>query len=127
MKQSDNEPIFSNYKTPYSDLNKGMDYLYEQYKADPEKIVINKGKKYYKIIKSFVLTVPGKNPTIVATVDMKFPIKTKDTVADNYGKKYFYYGNSHVSFAGEIPEWYLNTISLCLSGSTNIGEYVTIY
>ena len=126
MKRTDNEPIFSNYKTPYGDSNNGMEYLYEQYKTDPEKIIINNEKKYYKIIESFVMTVPGKKPTLVATVDINIPIRINDIVIDNYGNKFTYSGKTHISFRGKIPEWYMNTAGLCLSGGTDIGEYVNI-
>jgi len=97
--------------------------VYEEYKMREDKVIVLNGEKYFRIIEKS--KVAGFE--IIALPNEVF-IEKGNILRDELGNIFEVGSPTHCSFKGEIPEWYLETVSLILKGIKidKVGDYVRL-
>ncbi len=101
-----------------------FEVLYEEYKLRDDNIKEIDGETYFRIIKKD--RVAGFD--LIVLPNEVFG-QVGNTFKDELGNVFQVGNPAHMSFRGEIPEWYLRTIWLVVQGISikGIGEYVHLY
>lgn len=119
--------LISFYGSPYVDEKRNdvpFEKIYEKYKADPDKIKMIDGRKYYRILQSHIYRLPANKPHLAVFIESELGVKVGDLLADEYGNRFVYKCYSEYCFRGSTPEWYFETVEMHLSGGLEIGEYL---
>ena len=105
------------------DKQKNFAEIYEAYKADGDKVIVIEGVEYFKVIQKKKVNVYE----IIALPNEVFYTKG-DVLIDELGNKFTVGSPVHFSFKGEIPEWYLKTVSVVIRDMSikDIGDYVSL-
>ena len=106
-----------------------LDVLYVDYLASDDKTLIVDGNVFHKIIFKDTLHIPDCARMITSVIVSKHigGGKTGDWYEDERGNRFECRGREMMSFRGrEIPEWYLETLSLCFEDveSFSIGSFL---
>ena len=121
MKQS----IFNNFYSPYrmgeSDT---MDDWYKAYLEDEERIIVNEGYTFSKIIHRCEFHIKPGYCMLVAFEPQEM-LRIGDILIDEAGHEFTISAFEMIRFAGEHPDWYLKVTPVSIVGeSYDIGEYL---
>lgn len=100
---------------------RNIEDLYEEYKLRQDKEKDINGEKYFRIITKE--KVAGLEIIVLPNEVFNKP---GNALKDELGNVFQVGNPAHMSFRGEIPEWYLRTVSLVVQDVSinEIGEYV---
>ena len=100
-----------------------MEILYEQYQRDTKRFREKDNIVFYKIINKSCFA--GK---VLVTVPGEAVYRISDSYRDENGKRLIFEEPVHIRFGGgEIPDWYVETVTLPvkdISDIYEIGEYL---
>lgn len=102
-----------------------MEILYENYLKSDTQSMENDGVTFYRLIKKEKVKIKGG--MVLITVPIQAVENVKDAYCDENGKDIILDLPVHMSFRGNIPEWYVKTVTLPVTNITEIseiGEYI---
>ena len=105
-----------------------MEIVYENYlHSDDIEIEID-DVRYFKIIEKS--KVPVRDGIVTICVPSKtFKSNENNTILDESGKKFNISGPAFYSFRGNVPRWYLETLTVVvndISDENDIGSYIAL-
>jgi len=119
------QSLYGKFYSPYINNGKvSMDDCYQSYKQEPQRRIELDGHVYSKII-SCSRFYGYEDYSFHIVWEPPAQIRRNDTLIDEYGNIFTVRSFEMIHFFGNVPEWYLNTIPMVITGNTSeIGNYL---